>query len=147
MTLLPTGSVWKYWDKGTDLGTAWREPKFDDSAWASGKAQLGYGDGDEATLVSFGPNESSKYITTYFRHAFNVADSSAFTGLDLRLLRDDGAVVYLNGTEVFRSNMPDGPILYSTLASSGVAGDLENTFYHTMIDPDLLVDGVNVLAV
>ena len=76
-----------------------------------------------------------------------MADSSAFTGLDLRLLRDDGAVIYLNGTEVFRSNMPDGPILSSTLASSGVAGDLENTFYHTMIDPDLLVDGVNVLAV
>ena len=37
-------------------------------------------------------------------------------------MRDDGAVVYLNGTEVFRSNMPTGTITYTTLASTTVGG-------------------------
>ena len=47
--LVPKGSVWKYLDDGTDQGTAWREPEFDDSRWKSGPAQLGYGETDQAT--------------------------------------------------------------------------------------------------
>src|SRR5262249_33094290 len=65
--LVSQGAAWRYLDDGTDQGTAWREVSFDDSAWASGPAQLGYGDGDEATVVSFGPDANNKYITTYFR--------------------------------------------------------------------------------
>ena len=45
----------------------------------TGTAELGYGDGDEYTVVSFGPDPNNKYITTYFRHAFNVVDASACT--------------------------------------------------------------------
>src|SRR6185503_1333813 len=52
--LLAQGAVWKYLDNGTDQGTNWIRPNFDDSAWPSGPAELGYGDGDEATLVGFG---------------------------------------------------------------------------------------------
>ena len=47
--LVPMGAVWKYLDTGVDQGTAWIAPAFNDSAWPSGPAQLGYGDGDEAT--------------------------------------------------------------------------------------------------
>jgi hypothetical protein len=143
-----TGSVWKYSDKGTDLGTAWRQAAFDDAAWASGKAQLGYGDGDEATVVGFGPDGNNKYPTTYFRHAFTVDDASAVTALKVRLLRDDGAVVYLNGTEVFRSNMPEGEILSATLASATVSGDDETVnFFERDMDPATLRTGANILAV
>jgi len=53
----------------------------DDSSWAQGNAQLGYGDGDEATVVSFGPNASTKYRTTYFRRSITVANPA---NLDLR---------------------------------------------------------------
>ena len=53
-TLISSNSVWKYLDNGSDQGTVWREPAFDDSSWQTGPAQLGYGDGDEATVVSFG---------------------------------------------------------------------------------------------
>ena len=144
---ISTGSVWKYLDNGSDQGANWIGNGFDDSSWASGPAQLGYGDGDEATVVSFGPNEGNKYITTYFRRTFNVTNALSFGALRLRLLRDDGAIVYLNGHEVFRSNMPPGPILYSTLASSGVGGGAESTFYPAMLDPSFLVNGSNVLAV
>src|SRR3989442_9007832 len=81
VSLISTGAVWKYLDNGSDQGSAWRASAFDDSAWASGPAQLGYGDGDEATINSFGPDANNKYITTYYRRAFNVPNASSITNL------------------------------------------------------------------
>jgi len=144
-TLIAAGSVWKYLDNGTDQGTAWRAPSFDDASWASGPAQLGYGDGDEATVVSGGPDPQIKYITTYFRRAFNVSNAASFSDLTVRLLRDDGGAVYLNGVEVFRSNMPTGALNYTTLALS--VSEEPSVFYSAPIDPSLLVNGQNVIAV
>ncbi|MHC4959675.1 MAG: hypothetical protein ACYTGN_15020, partial [Planctomycetota bacterium] len=115
------GSDWTYLDDGSDQGTEWREVGFDDGAWSSGPAELGYGDGDEATTVDYG-TKRDKHITTYFRHAFTVAELPSATELALRLKRDDGAVVYINGTEVFRSNMPNGLIGFDTLASKNAGG-------------------------
>jgi hypothetical protein len=145
--LIPAGAVWKYLDNGSNQGTAWRASSFDDSTWKSGAAQLGYGDGDEATVVGYGPNSSSKYITTYFRKSFSVSDPSTISGLQLNLVRDDGAVVYLNGTEVFRSNMPSGTISSSTLAASTVGDVEESAWYPATINPALLQAGNNVIAV
>lgn len=145
--LVATGATWKYLDDGSNQGTAWLEPAFDDAAWSAGPAELGYGDGDEATVVSYGPDLFNKYITTYFRHSFEVADASIFSSLTLRILRDDGGVVYLNGAEAFRTNMPTGTITYTTLASSPVGFADEDAFYVFCVNPDLLVDGTNVLAV
>jgi len=145
--LVPAGSLWKFLDNGSDQGTAWRNPPFDDHAWASGAAQLGYGDGDETTVVNFGPNPTNRYITTYFRHAFNVANPSSYASLSLELLRDDGAVVYVNGREIFRDNMPSGTIGYRTKASSSMGGAAESTFYRATIAASNLTAGANVLAV
>jgi len=146
-TLIAQGAAWKYLDDGSDQGTAWRGVSFDDSGWSTGNAQLGYGDGDEAKVVGYGPNANAKYVTTYFRHAFDVADASGYVTLQLRLLRDDGAVVYLNGTEVVRSNMPSGPISYTTTASANLTGADESTFVEFTASPALLVRGTNVMAV
>src|ERR1044071_2376708 len=79
--LVPTAATWKYLDNGSDQGTAWRAASFNDSTWSSGPAQLGYGDGDEATILSFGPDANNKFITTYFRRAFSLTNPSQFTGL------------------------------------------------------------------
>ena len=146
-SLIATGSVWKYLDNGTDQGTAWKETNFNDSAWASGPAQLGYGDGDEATVVSYGPSSTSKYTTTYFRRSFNVPDTSFITNLAVRLLRDDGAVVYLNGVEVWRNNMPSGAIGYQTFATIAISGADETNYFNSRIPVLLLRPGTNVLAV
>lgn len=145
--LVAAGSTWKFLDNGSDAGTAWRAPSFDDSSWASGAAELGYGDGDEQTVVGFGPSSSSKYITTWFRHHFNVAGAASVERLDLLLRRDDGAVVYLNGTEVMRSNLPTGTIGYLQVASTAVSGASESAWFSATVDPALLVDGDNVVAV
>ena len=117
-TLIPHGAIWKYLDDGSNQGTDWRNVSFNDSAWFSGPSKLGYGDGNESTIVSYGPDPANKPITTYFRKRFAIVDPSVYQDIILKLLKDDGAVVYLNGTEVLRSNMPDGSTEYKTLASS-----------------------------
>ena len=74
LQLIEPGSVWKYNDNGEDLGTAWREISYNDAGWSSGPAQLGYGDGDEASVISFGGNKKNKYPCYYFRYSFDIAD-------------------------------------------------------------------------
>ena len=144
---MASGSSWKYLDQGTDPGTTWRAEGFDDAAWNTGNAEFGYGDGDEATTVGFGSNPAAKFVTTYFRRNFNVTNINSLAGLKLRLKRDDGAVVYINGVEVTRSNMPAGPITASTLALDTVGGDDEQTYFEFDINPALLVNGQNIIAV
>ncbi len=146
-TFVAPGSSWRYLDNGSNQGTAWRETSFDDSSWRTGRAQLGYGDGDEATVVSYGPNASNKYTTTYFRSSFSLANASTVSSLQLQLLRDDGAVVYVNGTEVLRSNMPAGTISSTTLAATTIAGGAETAFTSYSIGPSVLHTGSNVVAV
>src|SRR4029079_4171965 len=104
-------------------------------------------DGDETTIVNGGP-AANRFVTTYFRRAFLVNDPSGFTNLSLQVLRDDGAIVYLNNVEVFRSNMPAGTVNYLTYASSVVGGaDETTTFYGTTLSPSLVTNGLNILAV
>jgi hypothetical protein len=143
VTFIPEKSSWKYLDNGTDQGSNWRVLSFDDSAWKTGNAELGYGDGGEATIVSYGPNPNSKYITTYFRKKFFVANRGSVTALTMALKRDDGAVVYLNGTEIFRSNIT-GSVNYNTLAATAIE---DETFYQVLIDPARLLEGDNVIAI
>ena len=127
-TLIPKGASWKYLANGSNQGTAWRELVFDDSAWASGNAQLGYGDGDEATVIGYGPDPNNKYVTSYFRKTINVTNPEAIVSATLSLLRDDGAVIYVNGIEVARSNMPAGTVAYNTYASTPLGGADETTY-------------------
>jgi hypothetical protein len=145
-TLIPLGATWRYRDLAVDLGTAWRETNYNDNAWAAGPSQLGFGDGDEATMVNIGPM-NGRYSTIYFRHTFSVTNRGNITNVALRLLRDDGAVVYLNGVEVLRSNMPESPSTYGTWSAVPAAGAEENQFFPAAIPPAHLRSGTNVMAV
>ncbi|MGI9240691.1 MAG: chitobiase/beta-hexosaminidase C-terminal domain-containing protein, partial [Verrucomicrobiales bacterium] len=146
-TLVASGSSWKYLDDGSNQGTAWRSPIFNDTGWATGTAELGYGDGGEATAIGFGPDEDNKFITSYFRKTFNATGASNFTSAVLELQRDDGAVVYLNGTEIARSNMPGGTVAFNTFAAGVAGGADETTFFNIAIPPSSIVEGSNTLAV
>ncbi len=140
--LIPLGSTWKYLDNGSNQGTAWKETAFDDAAWLSGPGQLGFGQGDEATVISFGPDASNKHITTYFRKTFSIDDASVLDNVKMILDRDDGAVVYINGVEAFRSNMPTGTVTYQTFAASNNYSTVA-----TLIPAGFFVTGTNVIAV
>jgi len=146
-TLIAAGSNWRYLDNGSNQGTGWSGLGFDDSSWSNGVAQLGYGDGDEQTVVSFGPNSKKKYITTYFRQAITLTDPAQFTTLNLSLIRDDGAVVYINGVEVWRTTMPSAGINHKTLAASAVDGADESAWFSTSVAASTLVAGTNLIAV
>ena len=145
--LIATGAEWKYLDDGSNQGTNWTAAGFDDRNWKSGAAELGYGDGNEVTVVRYGPNSSAKYTTTYFRKQFVVTGASGVTALNMKLLRDDGAVIWLNGREVVRDNMPSGSIAYTTLASTSVNDTAETTYYDWSVAPGVLREGTNTIAV
>lgn len=138
--------AWKYLDDGTDQGTAWRAPDFDDSVWETGRAPLGYGDNGERTVLNYGPDASDKYVTTYFRKEFTLTNPGDYSRLKVRVARDDGAIVYLNGVEIARSNMPDGPVDYQTGAAGVASGGNETAFFEFELDANQLVTGRNVVA-
>ena len=139
-------SIWKFNDNGTDLGTDWKNATYDDASWLFGNGILGYGDGVENTTLSFGADAQNKNTTYYLRNTFEVADAAAIGSLVFNVLKDDGIVVYVNGTEAFRSNMPQGTVNYSTFASTAIGG-ADETAYEKIETANLLQDGINVIAV
>ncbi len=147
-TILPKDAEWKYLDNGADLGTAWFEANFDDSTWKKGKAPLGFGDDFSetdptlplATKVEFG-DPANKYMTTYFRTTVNVDKLNDYTALEVYIHVDDGAVVYINGTETFRRGIEDGAAVgYNT---AGKFKSKEETF---QIPVTALKVGLNTIA-
>ncbi len=147
--IMPRGAEWLFLDTGTDPGEGWTNTDFNDESWSSGNAELGYGDGDESTIVAYGVDPSDKFMTTYFRKTFNITEEQLNADhYFLDLLKDDGAVVYLNGTEIVRANMAaDGEINNQSPASETVQGDAESTFSSYPIDLSLIHIGENLLAV
>lgn len=148
ISLLPAGSIWRYWPNALPLEKGvpvdFTAPRLDDRAWPSGRAKLGYGDDGEVTAVPVTPWR----ITTYFRNVFTVGDPSALGQLNLRMICDDGAVVYLNGQEVWQANMPNGvPVTPNTPALTDVSGNKENAWQLKSVAPTDLVAGPNVIAV
>jgi hypothetical protein len=148
-TLIPFGSSWRYLDDGSNQGTAWRNPGFNDSGWSNGLAQLGFGDTpvDEATMIRRTNAAGATIATFYFRKSIPVANPAQFSSFSLQLLRDDAGIVYFNGREMLRSpNMPPGEVPYSVF--TGGTAPPDNTIDATNIvnTGNLLSNGVNVVA-
>jgi hypothetical protein len=157
--LVQPGSMWTYVDNGSDQGTDWRWNGFTGPT-TTGLAHLGYShtdygstppdvENDEATVVSFGSSESSKFITTYFRNSFQVTDRTLYTNLTLQVRRDDGIAVYLNATNtnpnrVVLDNLADGAAYnISAPAAASDDGDVWQSFPNMT---NYLVNGTNVFA-
>ena len=144
---VPAKASWKYNDKGIDMkDSSWTAVNYNDTAWAFGNAILGYGDGNETTTLDFGDDANNKRPTYYLRHIFKVDDYTQYDSLLFDVLRDDGAIVYVNGKEAFRMNMPAGPVGYNTYASAAV-NDGDETKYFRAKTANLLQNGLNVIAV
>ena len=136
--LIPKGSLWKY--LLIEPPPAWNQPAFNDFSWTIDEAQLGYGDFDESTLLP------ANGETVCFRRQFNLAVPAGITSLTLRMVADDGAIVYLNGHEVVRYNLPAGTVTHATTTLLNVEAG-ENDFRQFGINPILLRSNLNVLAV
>ena len=139
---LRANTLWRFLDNGVDQGTAWCSSSFNDVGWKTGRAQLGFGDGDEVTLVS-----SNRQITTYFRATLVVDEPTNVLSMSARLIRGDGALVYLNGREIWRDNLlTNVSITYTSLAGRALDAWEENAWLTQTISPELLLRGTNVLA-
>jgi hypothetical protein len=137
-------SQWKYYDLEFQPPMQWKSLQFDDSGWKSGFSRFGYGNGNEATTISFGTDANNKFITSYYRKNFTVTDTTGMDSFVLHLSVDDGAVIYLNGSEIVRTNMPSGTISGTTLANASPAD--ENAFVAFAVNRNLLLPGENILA-
>ncbi|MCB0920021.1 MAG: PKD domain-containing protein, partial [Actinobacteria bacterium] len=144
-TLIAMGDIWRYSDVGA-VPSGWLLPAFDDSSWRTGAAQLGYGDGDEATVIPNG-DASGRFLTSYFRKEFTWDGSHPVNTMTLGILADDSAAVYLNGVEIARDNLPAGPITFNTYALSGRWGPTEQEVREFDVSTAPLQVGRNVLAV
>ena len=146
VTVVAPGAVWKYRDDGRAPDAGWQSAAYDAAAWPSGAGMLGYG-ASQTTTLSYGSNANNKYPAAYFRHTFELPFARSGVGArgTLRLWADDGAIVYLNGTEILRVRMPAGAVTHQTYATTIVnnRGDWE-TFDVPLA---ALTDGANVLAV
>ena len=147
LCLVAKHAKWSYVDDGRFPGESWQKPEFDDARWRIGNAPLGYGT-DVATPI--GDGRMFHPITSWYRHTFNLEDPGLYNNLWLRLKADDGAVVYLNGQEIFRLRLPAGiAITPTTPATVEVEGAAEDTYVAVNVADalGLLQRGFNVLAV
>ncbi|MGZ8898971.1 MAG: Calx-beta domain-containing protein, partial [Limisphaerales bacterium] len=142
--LIAAGSVWKYWNDYSAPDPRWKTIEYPASDWPSGAAQLGYGDGDEVTVTRTEGIPHS--VSAYFRKSFVLFSAVTNARVRFRMVRDDGAVVYINGAEVVRDGMPPGEITHETLATIS-AGENENAFREYTATVSHLRAGTNVVAV
>ncbi len=147
-SLIARGSVWKYLANGLDISAApWIRPaaNYYDGFWSSDPGALGYALSNIATTVSYGSDPTNLYTTTYFRRDFTVDVAPMIVTGTVR--RVDGVVLYLNGVEIARHNMPIGMQPgYSTLATTNVTGAGATNYVGFSVTPGSLVIGHNILA-
>jgi hypothetical protein len=139
---IAAGAIWRYFDKTNDPGAAWRSNSFNDSGWSTGAARLGYGNDGEVTKIT-----SNRQWATYFRRSFYVPNPTNVTSLSARLTRDDAAIIYLNGAEVWRdTNFAAGAITNTTPALVALGGADETNWLTQSLAPSDLIAGWNLLA-
>ncbi|HRG23759.1 MAG TPA: metallophosphoesterase family protein [Chitinophagaceae bacterium] len=152
VSIIPYGSSWKYWaNSQANFQTNWETVAYNDVAWPSGDGELGYGDGDEVTCIpaaspvagTICTPTGSKWPTYYFRKLINIPDPSVYSSFTFNVERDDGYVVYVNGVEVGRNNLPAGAVTYGTSATNA----LEDAVISFTVATSAFSSGNNTIAV
>lgn len=144
--IIARNDSWNHWNENEPLAS-WNDTTYLDSLWSPVTTEAGYGDLDENTEIGFGPDSNNRYITQYFRKDFNISDTSAYANLVLQFKADDGAVVYVNGSEVARKNLPAGPIDSSVLATVELTDStIENSFDRYILPISILNIGKNTIG-
>jgi hypothetical protein len=146
--LVAKGATWSYYvDNTAAVPADWKTSTTATTAWRTGAAPLGWGTGPIATNIDV-PEGATRPLTSYFRRSFTVQDAGAVTALSLTTRADDGIAVYVNGTEVGRSNLPTGTLTASTYALSApsTATAVANAVTWS-VPPGVLVDGANTVSV
>jgi VCBS repeat-containing protein len=133
--IISKGALWYYKDDGSNQSTVINQPAFNPTTagWSVGYAELGYGDGDEKTVINCDAAHSnangaacantSNFITSYYSRPFKLTSIPAELQINIR--RDDGAVIYINGIEVVRTGMPATGAIDNTTVSPGTSSETD----------------------
>lgn len=144
--IINNADTWQYYDQGSLDGKNWKSLYYSATNWKSGNAPLGYNNQNSVTTtLNWGDDSSNKRPTYYFRRKFNLTnapnDQQIYT---FTYTVDDGCIIYINGTEVYRANMPEGTVTYDMFSPSTDGQQVSGSF---TIDPALLRAGTNLVAV
>lgn len=143
---VPQGSSWSWRYSDAPLPGGWNALGFDDLSWNTGAAPLGRGEARLSTDIDRA-RLRVKPLSAQFRHAFSVTHPESLRDGTLSVLVDDGVVVYLNGVELGRSNLPGGTITQNSIATGAPGYRTASARLVTFRVPaSLLVSGTNVLA-
>jgi len=146
--IIKTGDEWEFYDEAISPGKNWNKSLGPAENWKIGPSPLGYGNNSIATNISFGDDPNNKHITKYFKKTFRIEDPYDHLVYKLEILRDDGIVLYLNGHEILRNNMPSGEITNDTKANSLVLSKrMENILFTKLLFPDDFNPGINTFSV
>jgi hypothetical protein len=143
-----SGADWRYWYGHETPAEDWRGPGPAPQNWKEGKSPLGYGEDSVVTKLDSGKDPAQKPVTAWFRRDFPLRELREGESVYAMLAMDDGAVVYLNGKEVARLNLPRGEVKADTTAVRALADSQEGYYVRLRLPSDTLKPGkVNTLAV
>ncbi|MEM7393479.1 MAG: hypothetical protein AAF492_14130, partial [Verrucomicrobiota bacterium] len=153
--LIAFGDGWHYNDTGTapeqtnGVVLQWWDLAYDHRGWSSNTAEFGYGDTNpvQDTTISFGSDPVDKHLTTWFRQRFTVNNPEGFSSLHLRVQRDDGVAVYLNGSVILKDNLAPGPVTPGTPALAAIKGEEETRLVEVSLPAGPVLRGTNIIAV
>ncbi len=140
--IISSGSIWNYNDDDLAIAANWSSPSFDDSLWKAGPSPLGYGGVSNTTIAT--TLVGTPITTAYFRKQFEITDPASVISSYLDASLDGGGIFYLNGIEIFRENMADGPVDHTTLSTSD---GVEGVFDRFEVPTEHLVTGTNTLSI
>ena len=145
-TLVQAESTWSYLLPTVQPQATWNTINFSDTSWLSAQGGMGYGDGDDNTIIA---NTNSLYL----RKEFNVVSVNQIESIVFNMDFDDAFVSYLNGVEIARANIgvPGDIPLYTDLSSGQHEALMYQGAYPNTYNLDLLntpiQNGINVLGV
>lgn len=144
-TFFQNGSTWKYYDQGALDGQNWYANNYDDSFWLQGEAPLGFGK-QEATTLDYGGDAQHKRPTYYFRTTMPLdIKPNSSTSISLDFIADDGFIIYVNGKEAGRYNMPVSDVSYETMSATDAKSNPDKG--SLQLDASLFKQGYNTVAV
>jgi len=148
-TVLAADTEWSFYNGENPVVDEWMDRETDVTSWSEGAAPFGYATGDQEDQDALGtvlePEASDAPVTSYFRTTFTAPDGVS-EGLTVNLRTAGGAIVYINGVEVQRVNLPDGPLTADTLAQVS-ENDPTEQLVDFFVPVDALHAGENTVAV
>jgi hypothetical protein len=152
---------WRYNTANLD-GVNWTATSYNDSSWPGGPGPMwadsrGFQNNGipnlpsatSGTRMPINPATTYAFNTYYLRTSFVYADRLSGVTLIFSNYIDDGAVFYLNGYEIYRTNMPAGQVFNSTTTGSSICPNATCPMVFSLTGNALsnLVTGTNIMAV